>query len=98
MQAVAAGSIVATHQDEGSSLTNEEIAQSVMLGLRMGGHTDLSTEELDLISDACCIIAGARDSYAQALESNLFKSISKESSPKETESIQIIFKKNEYPS
>ena len=98
MQAVAAGTIVATQQPDGKVFTDEEIADTVMLGLHLSGHNNLSEEELHLVASACTVIAGARDSREQLAK--LKASYVNESSNDEesSESIQIIYKKNEYPS
>ena len=98
MQAVAAGTIVATQQPDGKVFTDEEIADTVMLGLHLSGHNNLSEEELHLVASACTVIAGARDSREQLakLKASYVNESSNDEEP--SESIQIIYKKNEYPS
>lgn len=98
MQAVAAGTIVATQQPDGKVFTNEEIADTVMLGLHLCGHNELSEEEKHLVASACTVIAGARDSQEQLAK--IKASCANESSNDEEspEPIKIIYKKNEYPS
>lgn len=89
MQAVAAGSITIT-QD--SNISNERIGEVVMLGLRLMGHTTFSDEEIQLIADACTIIATTRDTYKQLHPEVV------ENAEKESETIEVIYKRNEYPS
>lgn len=89
MQAVAAGSITIT-QDP--NISDERIGEVVMLGLRLMGYTTFSDEEIHLIADACTIISNTRDTYKQ-LHPEVVKDDEKES-----ETIEVIYKRNEYPS
>lgn len=89
MQAVAAGSITIT-QDP--NISDERIGEVVMSGLRIRGYTTFSDEEINLIAEACTIITSTRDTYKQ-LHPEAVEDISKES-----ESIKVIYKKNEYES
>lgn len=89
MQAVAAGSITIT-QDP--NISDERIGEVVMLGLRLMGYTTFSDEEIHLIADACTIIAGTRDTYKQLHPEVI------ENDEKESETIEVICKRNEYAS
>lgn len=89
MQAVAAGSITIT-QDP--NISDERIGEVVMLGLRLMGYTTFSEEEIHLIAEACTIISTTRDTYKQ-LHPEVVKDDEKES-----ETIEVIYKRNEYPS
>ena len=89
MQAVAAGSITIT-QDP--NISDERIGEVVMLGLRLMGYTTFSDEELQLIAEACTVIAGARDAYKQMHPEVV------ENDAKESETIEVIYKRNEYTS
>lgn len=89
MQAVAAGSITIT-QDP--NISDKRIGEVVMLGLRLMGYTTFSDEEISLIADACTIIAGVRDTYKQLHPEVV------ENDTKESETIEVICKRNEYTS
>ena len=98
MQAVAAGVIVATKQPGGKVFTNDEIADTVMLGLRLCGHDELSKEELHLVANACTVIAGARDSQEQLAKFQASYANESSNDEESSDPIHIIYKKNEYPS
>lgn len=89
MQAVAAGSITIT---EDPNISNEHIGGVVMTGLRIMGYTTFSDEEIQLIADACTIIATTRDTYKE-LHPEIV-----ENDAKESEKIEVICKRNEYAS
>ena len=89
MQAVAAGSITIT-QDP--NISDERIGEVVMLGLRLMGYTTFSDEEVNLIAEACTIIASTRDAYNQLHPEAV------EDDSKESEAIKVIYKRNEYKS
>lgn len=89
MQAVAAGSITLT-QDP--NISDEHIGEVVMLGLRLMGYTTFSDEEIHLIADACTIIATTRDTYKQLHPEVV------ENAEKESKTIEVICKRNEYES
>lgn len=89
MQAVAAGSITIT-QDP--NISDESIGEVVMMGLKLMGYTTFSDEEIHLIAEACTIISTTRDTYKQ-LHPEVVANGAKES-----ETIEVIYKRNEYPS
>lgn len=89
MQAVAAGSITIT---QNPNISNESIGEVVMLGLRIMGYTTFSDEEIHLIADACTIISTTRDTYKQMHPEVV------ENDEKESETIEVICKRNEYAS
>lgn len=89
MQAVAAGSITLT-QDP--NISDERIGEVVMLGLTLMGYTTFSDEEIQLIAEACTIISTTRDTYRQLHPEVV------ENDEKESETIEVICKRNEYAS
>lgn len=89
MQAVAAGAITIP---EDPNISNERIGEIVMLGLRLMGFITFSDEEIQLIADACAVIAATRDTYAQMHPEVV------ENDAKESETIKVICKRNEYTS
>ena len=89
MQAVAAGSITIT---QNPNISDERIGEVVMLGLKLMGYTTISDEELDLITDACTVIATTRDTYKQLHPEVV------ENDEKDSETIEVICKRNEYAS
>ena len=88
MQAVAAGSITIT---QNPNISDEGIGEVVMVGLRLMGYTTFSDEEIHLIADACTVIAGTRDTYKQ-LHPEVVENA------KESKTIDVICKRNEYES
>lgn len=89
MQAVAAGSITIT-QDP--NISDEQIGEVVMIGLKIMGYTTFSDEEIHLIADACSIIATTRDTYKELHPEVV------ENDAKESEKVEVICKRNEYAS
>ena len=88
MRAVAAGSITIT---QNPNISDEDIGEAVMVGLRLMGYTTFSDEEIHLIADACTVIAGTRDTYKQ-LHPEVVENA------KESKTIEVICKRNEYAS
>lgn len=89
MQAVAAGSITIA---QNPNISDESIGEVVMMGLKLMGYTTISDEELDLIAGACTVIATTRDTYKQ-----LYPEVVANDA-KESETIEVIYKRNEYAS
>lgn len=89
MQAVAAGAITIS---ENPNISDEHIGEVVMIGLKLMGYTTFSEEEISLIADACTVIATTRDTYKQLHPEVV------ENDVKESETIKVIYKKNEYAS
>lgn len=90
MHAVAAGTITVT---QNPNISNEQIGETVMIGLRFLGYTTLSDEELQLVVSACTAIAASRDTFKEMTS----KPESSEKS-EEKDTIDIIFQRNEYAS
>lgn len=90
MHAVAASTITVT---QNPNISNEQIGETVMIGLRLLGYTTLSDEELQLVVSACTAIAASRDMFKEITS----KPESSEK-PEEKDTIDIIFQRNEYAS
>ena len=89
MQAVAAGSITIT---QNPNISDESIGEVVMLGLKLMGYTTFSDEEIHLIAEACTIISNTKDTYKQLHPEVV------ENDEKESKTIEVICKRNEYAS